>query len=126
MPQIKLASGNNRDVIFWAETQPELDGVFCQCPTVSLAETHKVLRITNYFTALGRFPDNREKFKSVEGDLHEIKSHQLRLIGFFYRASFVIVLCVRKKKDNLNPSDVTKAKRLMSLAKKELKNGIQG
>lgn len=61
--------------------------------------------------------DNREKFKCLGNkgaDLWEFKSFQLRFIGDFRRGGiFVVAHAVRKKSDDLSPSDIRTALRVL-------------
>ncbi len=55
---------------------------------------------------------NREKFKKLESDLFEFKGHQSRLLCFPIARSMVITHGVIKKQNDLDPTDVAKARRL--------------
>lgn len=57
---------------------------------------------------------NREKFKKLEDDLWEFKSFQIRVLGAFRpNGIFVLAHGVTKKKDELSPSDIEIAKRIL-------------
>ena len=57
---------------------------------------------------------NREKFKKLNDDLWEFKSHQLRLLGAFRPGRrFLVAHGVRKKKDDLGRSDIERAVRIL-------------
>ncbi|MCF8105804.1 MAG: type II toxin-antitoxin system RelE/ParE family toxin [Desulfohalobiaceae bacterium] len=130
MPIKDLASSKDllRRIRFWARRKQELQGKFCNCPSINKPELKKILALflkyyvpTGYFS--GKFPENREKFRKVHGDLYEIKSYQIRLLGFFNEADFIIVLCVRKKKNDLNQQDIDKALKNIEECKKEIGYG---
>lgn len=59
-------------------------------------------------------PNNREKNKKIDGDLWELKSYQARL-PFFRDGPQRIVIThgFTKKTDDIPPSEITRAKRLM-------------
>lgn len=127
MPKKILAESrdSSRKVSFWAKREQDLRGPFCQCPAISKRELSKLVSIflkyylpTGYFS--GKFPENREKFRKVQDGLYEIKSHQLRLLGFFNQNDFIIVLCVRKKRDDLKPKDISKALKNIDECQKEM------
>lgn len=110
-----LEEGANRRtknrVVFWFPVSKSTSPSW-GCPGLSTDERKKVIRVGRYWVENGKFPDNREKFKPVEDGLFEIKCFQIRMIGFYDHHDFVIVLCVKKKKDDLNKTDVKKAKKL--------------
>lgn len=87
---------------------------------LSLADQAKILALFGRLANHGHI-SNRENFKQLgsraKGDaksLWEFKKHQLRFIGD-YRSGrrFVVAHGVRKKKDDLQPSDIDKALRIM-------------
>lgn len=110
MPTRELLEGEKYRFVFWAAREADLD-FFCNCPNLTAADQEKIVKALTTYAANG-FPDNRQKFKPVEDRLYEIKpTSQLRMVGFFHGKDFVIVLCVRKKQDDLAPKDVKKAKK---------------
>jgi hypothetical protein len=131
MPIKDLArtADRSRGVRFWARREQDLQGKFCNCPSINNIELKKIVSLfrkyylpTGYFS--GKFPENKEKFKKVQDDLYEIKpSGQLRLLGFFAGADFIIVLCIRKKKEQLDQQDIDKAQSNIAECKKEIEHG---
>ena len=63
---------------------------------------------------------NRLKFKKLQSDLFEFKGHQARLLCFPEGRTMVIVHGVIKKKDDLNPADVSRAARIRDDYRKSL------
>jgi hypothetical protein len=57
---------------------------------------------------------NREKFKKVEGDIWEFKSHQLRILCFRDGPNWILTNGFLKKKDQIPPSELDRAQRIMS------------
>jgi hypothetical protein len=116
MPTIKLAEGNGRSVLYWSpRTLTEDHEPFCDCPRLTREDLKSIFWIiSEHFIKQGSFPKSKQKFKKLEGEdeLHEIKSFQHRLLGGYDkgRSVFVIVLCVKKKKDKLEPSQVKSAR----------------
>lgn len=117
-----LAEGYGRRVRYWAARENELRKTLCNCPNIAQNDEKRILRYIKYYLEKGHFPNNKEKFKKIQNKdgLYEIKSYQMRLFGFFYRSEFIIVLCVQKKKDKHNPSDIKKAVENIKKCKKEL------
>ncbi len=111
-----------RRVVYWTPSgkSPKF---LCDCPTPTRAELNKIAVIMRlYWLERGEFPRNPEKYKPLGNGLYEVKaSSQLRLIGIYAngRTDFVIVLCVRKKKNKLDPADIGKALRLVDQYEKE-------
>ena len=57
---------------------------------------------------------NREKFKKVDGAIFEFKSFQVRLLCFQQPPDLVVVTHgVIKKRDDLRPEDIRRAKDIM-------------
>jgi hypothetical protein len=114
MPERDLIAGPNGQVVLWAPTKETLERSFPGCPKAAQADRVKVMRIAKEFALTGRFRKNDEKFKKIEGEkyLHEIKGHQIRMLGFFHGTKFVVVLCVIKKKDKHSRDDLSKANKL--------------
>lgn len=114
MPERDLIFGPKGQLVLWAPTTEALEKSFPGCPKATAADRTKVMRIANEFVQTGSFRKNDEKFKKIEGEkyLHEIKGHQIRMLGFFDGTKFVIVLCVIKKKNKLTREDLAKANKL--------------
>jgi phage-related protein len=111
MPILKLLDGEHVNFRYWAAREVDLN-FFCECPGLTHEDKKKITRVLGKFSKHGIRDDNREKFKPVEDQIYEIKpTSQLRLLGFFHGEEFVIILCVRKKQDDLSPQDVKKAKK---------------
>lgn len=130
MPLAIIAEGSGRKVQFWSSRELPRKSSFCLCPDIPLKDEKRIkYLISEYFIKQGSFPKKPEKYKRVEGKLFEIKSFQMRLMGFFVNIrfcgelnyEFIIVLCVKKKQDDLLPSDVDKALRNIDLCIDELK-----
>lgn len=82
--------------------------------SLSVSDKAKVVALFSRFAEVGRI-ESREKFKKVADDLWEFKSHQLRFIGDFRPGRvFVVAHGVRKKRDDLRPEDLEKAKRILA------------
>lgn len=61
---------------------------------------------------------NREHFRKVDGSIFEFKAHQRRVLGFFGtlldgRRAFFLANGCTKKKDDLPPEVVDRARRVM-------------
>jgi hypothetical protein len=114
MPIRVVADGEKHRIVRWAATAKELDKPWWGCPKTNKSDRTKIGMLLVTWAEHG-FPKNHpQKFKTVEGKLSEIKgTSQYRLLGFFDGEDYVIVLCVKKKQDDLRPQDVKKAKELM-------------
>lgn len=74
-------------------------------------EHKKVYRFLHSCSCAGKFPINREKFVCEEDDIFAIKSHQIRLYGFWDKDyEFILTNGAIKKQDKANPNDLQKAK----------------
>jgi len=125
MPFEIIAAGNGRSVTFWGVTKEEAKQELENCPNLKKKERLKINRIAAVFIETGSFPRNKEKFKSVEGelDLFAIKSHQIRLLGTFLdKKNFGISLCVRKKSPRYKPQDLVRAQQNKAAMIEEWKN----
>ncbi len=115
-------NNTERRVVYWTPTGKRPKSL-CDCPTPTLAELKKIAVIMRlYWLERGEFALNPEKYKPLGNGLYEVKaSSQLRLIGIYAngRKDFVIVLCVRKKKNKLDPADIEKALRLVDQYEEE-------
>lgn len=84
---------------------------------LDIGDKAKLLALFNRLAEFGVI-HNHEKFKSLgpkASGLFEFKSHQLRFLGDFRPGrQFVVALGVRKKKDNLDPADVSRAVRILT------------
>ena len=132
MPFELIAQGHGRRVRFWTSRPLKSRHTFCCCPDIPLKDEKRIkYLIEEYFLKKGEFPKKKEKFKHVEGSLFEIKSFQMRLLGFFANTSsaegvfyeYNVVLCVKKQQDDLLPSDVKKGLRNIELCMQELQEG---
>ena len=56
--------------------------------------------------------NNREKFKKLEDDFYEFKSFQIRMPCFYDRRSIVLTHGFKKKKDEIAPSELARARRI--------------
>ena len=114
MPTLLVAEGKKHRILQWAPTDKELDAPCWGCPKTSKQDQRKIGMLFVKWVDHGFPRTNPQKFKAVEGKLFEIKgTSQYRLLGFFDGADFVIIHCVKKKKDRLRPQDVKRAKALM-------------
>lgn len=129
MPFELIAQGHGRRVRFWTSRPPKPRHTFCCCPDIpSKDEKHIKYLIEDYFLKRGDFPKKPKYFKRVEGDLYEVKSFQMRLLGFFANTNsedgqfreYIVVLCVKKQQDDLLPSDVKKGLCNLEKCRKEL------
>lgn len=91
-----------------------------RCPTTDFiddleaSDEKKIVRLLET-TADNETPNNREKFKKIEGTehLYEFKSHQVRLPCFFDDDRIIIVTHgLKKKRDKLDKAEVERAERL--------------
>jgi hypothetical protein len=55
---------------------------------------------------------NREKFKKIADDLFEFKSFQIRLFCYIKNRQVVITHGVKKKRNDLSPTDIDRARRI--------------
>lgn len=61
-------------------------------------------------------PVNREKCKLVAGDIHEFKSHQVRILWFWEKNR--VIICTHgfiKKRDDIPRSEISRAHRYLEL-----------
>lgn len=94
-----------------AEKRDLLDGFF-SCPNTTPGDQKKITIALRIYATNG-YPNNRDKFKLLEDDIYEMKpTLQLRLLGIKEHGSFIVLLCIRKKRDDLRPQDIAKAQRL--------------
>lgn len=94
-----------------AEKRDLLDGFF-SCPNTTPDDKKKITIALRIYAESG-YPKNREKFKLLEDDIYEMKpTAQLRLLGIKVPGSFIVLLCIRKKRDDLRSQDIAKAQRL--------------
>jgi Phage derived protein Gp49-like (DUF891) len=56
---------------------------------------------------------NREKFKPIGGPLFEFKSFQIRILCFRDGATWVLTHGFVKKKDDIPPAEIERARRIM-------------
>jgi hypothetical protein len=115
MPRSIAASGE-RLTVEWA-----VDGRG-RMPALEYFQTLKKaerLRIITLFKRLADFGEisSREHFKNLgrEGErLWELKRHQLRFLGDFRSGNrFIVAHGLRKKRDDLDPADIARAKRIL-------------
>lgn len=66
--------------------------------------------------------NNRQKFKLLEDGIFEFKSYQIRIFCFLHTGNLVILTHGRsdKKKNDLDPEDLRRAKRLRDYFYKEI------
>jgi hypothetical protein len=55
---------------------------------------------------------NREKFRKIAPDLYEFKGHQVRMFCYPDGRTMVITHGAIKKRDDLDPADLTRARRI--------------
>lgn len=120
MPFRLLFQGDAIDIIQWTPSERELRAEFFNCPNVTDIDakkiTHSLLRVST-----NGLPSNKEKYRHVIDKVFELKpTSQLRLFGFRYSNAFVIINCVRKKKDKLSSEDKRNAQFLYGECFKEL------
>ncbi len=114
MPLRILADGPILKILRWvpAAEERDLQDGFFSCPRVTPADKKKITIALRIYTESG-YPKSREKFKLLEDDIYEMKpTAQLRLLGIKISGSFVVLLCVRKKRNDLRSQDIAKAQRL--------------
>jgi Phage derived protein Gp49-like (DUF891) len=71
----------------------------------------KLKALFNRFSEYGLI-NNREKFKKIADDLFEFKSFQIRIFCYITGRQLVITHGVKKKRDDLNPADIDRARRI--------------
>lgn len=90
---------------------------FFKSTSLSREERQKVIVLFKRLADKGDIA-NREHFKNLGksgGGLWEFKRHQIRFLGDYRPGGrFVVAHGVRKKKDDLNPSDIKKALRILA------------
>lgn len=102
MPRkILLSSSDSRlQIVRWAARATDLSGTFCVCPQkITRDAVTKAFKYCEYFVKQGQFPQNKEKFTHVKGELYKLKPWGWRIFGYFEDdgKTFVIVNCVEKK-----------------------------
>jgi hypothetical protein len=78
---------------------------------LEMSDKAKVKALLQRFADEGKIV-NRVKFKKIADDLFEFKSFQIRLFCYITANQVVITHGAKKKRDDLNPADITRAKRI--------------
>lgn len=87
------------------------------CPAVDFiaeqkpGDKAKLMALFERYAEYGPIP-NREKFKKVADNLFEFKSFQLRMFCYQKGRQLVLTHGVKKKRDDLRPADIERAKRI--------------
>ncbi|MCC6158777.1 MAG: type II toxin-antitoxin system RelE/ParE family toxin [Deltaproteobacteria bacterium] len=81
------------------------------------ADLVKLMRLFSRLAETGSI-SNREHFRKVEGNIFEFKAFQRRVLGFFGnlpdgRRSFLLTNGCTKKRDDLPPEVIDRARRVM-------------
>jgi len=127
MPIRLLLNGPKGRILFWAPREKDLKNPYSRCPKLATEDDQdKVIRFGRYYVKNGEFPNNREKFKKLqdEDELHEIKGHQVRLIGYFEKKDFIIIYCDIKKQHAFEDRVIRAARVNMNKCKKELGHAV--
>jgi Phage derived protein Gp49-like (DUF891) len=87
------------------------------CPATEFLDTYGVKEKAKIAVLLQRYADhgyitNREKFKKIAPDLYEFKGHQVRMFCYSEGRSMVVTHGAIKKRDDLNPADLDRARRI--------------
>jgi phage-related protein len=113
MPYRVLFKGGECNIVHWAPREKDLLMEFCGCPQLSGKDKKKLVQFLDRVARCG-LPKNKEKYRHVEGKICELKpTNQLRLLGFNQENSFVVLFCIRKKKDKLSAQDKKRAQDLL-------------
>lgn len=88
---------------------------------LDVSNKKKILRQIKDTADNGPHP-SRERFKVIESGMFELKRHQIRILGFFQPDNVMLLThgCI-KKKDDLEPQDIARAKALLGEYQANLK-----
>lgn len=82
---------------------------------LEVSEQKKIVNTLEKIATFGP-PQNIEKFKSLGEGIFEIKSHQVRILGFFEKERVIVLTHgFIKKSPKTPPSEIEKAKRLKNI-----------